>query len=54
MKTRSKHRLLGLAFCTSLTLQSAHAVSTITQEFNFPSVLSPVTSTAPDTMEYFY
>ena len=30
MKTRSKYHSLGLAVCASLTLQSAHAVSTIT------------------------
>jgi hypothetical protein len=54
MKTPSTYHSLGLALCASLTLQSAHAVSTVTQEFDFPEGLSSVTSTVPDTTEYFH
>jgi hypothetical protein len=53
MKTRSKYRTLGLALCASLTLQSAHAVSTITQTFSFTEKVTSWEN-SPNETHYFY
>ena len=53
MKTRSQYHALGLALCACLTLQSAHAVSTITQTFDFDEEVTSWTATPQET-HYFY
>ena len=54
MKTRSQYHALGLALCACLTLQSAHAVSTITQTFDFGGQFTEVNTTPGSFHRYDY